>query len=213
MYHSPYDYNSIDYYRTPTQSSYIRMYNASPKSPSLDIYANGKLLVKNLSYEHFSQYMPLQSGNYKLAAFPSDNAEKPVLYTDLYITDNSIFNITIVGIYPNIDFYPIPEPTAPLSFGRPCIRFINLSPDSPAVNVNLADGTRIFSNVAYKYITDYACMPTGTYMFQISSTDNSTILLKLPAAQLLSNTYYTIYLSGLSSGNPPLQALIVTEPR
>lgn len=206
---------SYDYYRSenPTPNSYIRVFHASPNAPSVDVYANGNLIIKDLAYKQLSPYVPVIPGNYNIKIYPTGKTTNPVIDTTLYIPKNTIFNVSIIGKLPDISLYPIPEPIASQNFGRACIRFIHLSPTAPKVDITLANGTKVFNNVGFKDITDYACIPPGTYSFNVIPTDTTNVVLTVPNVQLLANTYYTIYAIGNVNGTPPLEALLVTEPR
>ncbi|MBI6873216.1 DUF4397 domain-containing protein [Clostridium aciditolerans] len=201
------------YYRANQINSYIRIFNASPNSPALDIYANGNLIVTNLAYKEFSQYIPVPPGNYNIKVYPSGQTTNPVIDSNINIPANTVFNIAIIGTFPNISLYTIQEPTTAQNFGRACIRFINLSPNSPAVDIKLSDGTKVFRNVGYKGITDYACIPPGTYTFIITLTDTEDIVLTVSNVNLEPNTYYTIYTVGLTGKSPALEAIVAPEPR
>ncbi|MFL0269414.1 DUF4397 domain-containing protein [Candidatus Clostridium radicumherbarum] len=213
MYHCPYTQKASNYYRARQANSYIRVFNASPDAPALYIYANGNLIVKNLAYKQFSQYLPTPAGNYNITVYPSGQTTSPVINTNVDIPENTVFNIAAIGNYPNISLYTIPEPITAQKFGRPCIRFIHLSPNAPAVDIKLSDGMTVFSNVGYKYITDYACIPSGTYTFTINPTGSDNIALTIPNVTLDPNNYYTIYAVGQVGKSPALEAVVVSESR
>jgi hypothetical protein len=214
MFYCPYYNQRIDYhYRAQQMNSYIRVFHASPNSPAVDVYANGNLLVKNLSYKEVSQYLPVPPGTYNIKVYPSGNMTNPVINTTVSIPENSVFNVAAIGTLPNISLYPIPEPIMGEKFGRPCLRFVHLSPNAPAVDIMLADGTKVFNNVSYKGITDYACVPAGTYTFKVNVAGTDNTALTVPNVRLDNNTYYTIYTVGLVGQSPPLEAVLLTEPR
>lgn len=202
-----------NYYRAQQMNSHIRVFHASPNAPAVDVYANGNLLVKNLSYKEVSPYLPVPAGAYNIKVYPSGQMKNPVINTTVSIPENSVFNVAAIGTLPNISLYPIPEPIMGQKFGRPCVRFVHLSPNAPAVDINLADGTKVFNNVSYKGITDYACVPAGTYTFKVNVAGTDNTALTVPNVRLDNNTYYTIYAVGLAGKSPALEAVILTEPR
>lgn len=217
MYYYPYNNMQMNnwYRNTPNNSadSYIRILHASPNAPAVDIYANGNLIAKNLGFKDFSQYLPVAAGNYKIKIYPTGRRDNPIIDTDVYIPKGTVFNIAAIGEYPKTSLYYIPEPTKAQNFGRPCIRFINLSPSAPNVDVTLSDGRKIFGNIGYKDITDYICVPTGTYTFNIRPTGSNDVVLTVPNVKLEPNNYYTIYAVGKPGGSPPLQSIVAKEPR
>lgn len=207
------NHNIKQNYREIQQNSYIRFFNASANSPAIDIYVNNNLLVQNLPYGNFSLYFPLSSGNYNIKIYNTGENTDPILDADLYVAPNTISNLAIIGNSPDLSLYTIPEPVTAQNFGRPCIRFVNLSPDSPALDLNLSTGTKVFSNITYKKITDYACLPSGTYTFTINATGSNNVILTIPNANLLPNTYYTIYILGSTEASVPLSAVVTAEQR
>lgn len=196
----------------PTRS-YIRVFHASPNSPAVDVYANDNLLVKNLSYQDVSPYIPVPSGTYNLMVYPTGKTENPVIDTDVYIPPKIVFNVAAIGTLPDISLYPVPEPSVAQDSGNACIRFVHLSPNAPAVDIKLDNGMVVFNNVAYKGITNYACIPSGTYTFQVSPAGAKDVVLTVPDVLLDANNYYTIYAIGLLGEEPSLQAMLIEEPR
>lgn len=208
-----YSSNNQQNHREAQQNSYIRFFNASPNSPALDIYVNNNLLVKSLPYGEFSLYFPASSGNYNIKVYTAGNNTNPLIDADLYIAPNTISNLAIVGNNPNLSLYTIPEPVTAQNFGRPCIRFVNLAPDSPALDLNLSTGTKVFNNVTYKKITDYACLPSGTYTFTINETGLTNAIVSIPNITLSPNTYYTMYILNSTDPSNPLKVVIASEQR
>lgn len=193
--------------------SYFRIMHASPNAPDVDVYANGTMVAKNLRYKDFSSYWSAIPGNYLIEVYPTGEKTKPILSLNIPIPQGTIFNIAVIGTAPNVSLYPIPEPASGQNFGRPCIRFINLSPNSPAIDIITPDGKNIFSNVEYKYITDYACIPAGVYTFEVRPKGSQDAAFTLSGVKLDANNYYSIYALGLLGERPPLQAILVIEPR
>ncbi|MBU3113403.1 DUF4397 domain-containing protein [Clostridium lacusfryxellense] len=213
MFYCPYENITNNYYRAMQMNSYIRVFHASPNSPAVDVYANGNLIVKGLTYGKLSQYIPVPSGNYNIKVYPSGQMTTPVINTNLYIPENTVTNIAAIGVLPNISLFPIQEPITAQTSGKSCVRFIHLSPNAPAVDIKLADGTTVFNNVAYKGITNYVNVPKGTYTFKVSPTGTNNVVLTVPNIELSSDNYYTIYAIGLVGKTPALEAIAVLEPR
>jgi hypothetical protein len=213
MHYCPHN-DMMNYYGRPNQAnSSIRFFHSSPDAPPVDIYANGNLIVKNLGYKGLTPYIPVPSGNYNITVFPAGQTVNPVINTTVDIPENTIFNVAITGNIPNLSLYTIPEPVQAQNFNRPCIRFIHLSPNAPAVDIKLSNGQKIFNNVGFKDITDYVCVPSGTYTFTVSPTGTNNVVLTIPNITLEPNSYYTIYAVGQVGEGQPLEAIVVTEPR
>lgn len=214
MPYNPYTtINTYNYYRESQNNSFIRVMHASPNAPAVDIYSNGKLIIQSLGYKQFTQYIPTPPGDYNIRIYPAGQTTNPVIDTTVVIPQNTVFNLTVIGKYPSIEIYTVPEPITAQSFGRACIRFIHLSPDASTVDITLQNGTKVFSGLGFKDITDYACIPSGTYSFQIKLSGTNGGVLTLQNLQLLPNNYYTVYIVGFVEQAPPVEVIPVLEPR
>ena len=214
MYYYPYTNMLAQCYMMQQQmNSKIRVLHAVPNAPAVDVYANDNLIVKNLAYREMSPYLPVPSGNYNIKVYPTGETTNPVIESSVYIPENSIYTIAAIGELPDISLYPIQEPTSANKTGMSCVRFIHLSPNAPAVDIKLPDGSIVFSNVPFKSIASYTCVPSGTYTFRINPSGSDNVVLTVPDVKLYPNTFYTIYAVGLVGETPNLEALLVTEPR
>ncbi len=213
MYYNPYSSMLDKCYMMQQMNSKIRVLHAVPGAPAVDVYANGNLIIENLPYKETSPYITVTPGDYNVKVYPTGETKNPVIDSNIYIPENSIYTIAAIGKLPNICLYPIQEPTAANKTGMACVRFIHLSPNAPPVDIKLPDGTIVFSNVPFKSIANYTCVPAGTYTFIVTPTGNDTVVLTVPNIKLNPNTFYTIYAVGLVGETPGLEALLVTEPR
>jgi hypothetical protein len=200
----PYDWHG----RAPQPISYVRVLHASPDAPAVDIYANGKLIVRGLAYKAFTPYVKVNSGEYKVDVFPAGQVTSPVLSTNVTIPAQSITTVAAIGYLPELSLYPVPDPVMEKTPGLTNVRFVHLSPNTPNVDITLPDGRRLFTNIGYKGITEYLPVNPGTYTFELRPTGTETIALYVPNIRLLPDRFYTIYAVGLTGANPPLQVLI-----
>lgn len=208
MYYQSYG-TPCDYcYREMLPKSYIRLLHASPDAPGVDVYANGKLLTRNLNYRGFTPYMALDSGNYNIKVFPTGKTSNPVIDTNLTIPPNQILTVAAIGKLNNIGLLPIPDPKLPREQNKAYARFVHLSPNAPNVDITLPNGNKLFTDVQYREITNYIPVNPGTYELQARPTGTSQVILQVPNINLKPNRFYTVYAIGLADGQPSLQVLI-----
>ena len=91
------------------------------------------------------------------------------------------------------------------------IRFAHLSPNAPAVDIALPDGTVLFSDIQYQEYTDYINVAPGNYTLQVKLAGGDDVVLTVPNVKLLPGTIYTVFAVGLAGGTPPLDALIAVD--
>lgn len=214
MYYNPYA-NMLEqcYLLQQQRTSNIRVLHAVPNAPAIDVYANDRIIIRNLPYKEISSYIPVPSGNTNIKIYPTGATTNPLIDTNVYMPENSFYTLAVIGELPNISLYPIQEPTSANKSGLSCVRFIHLSPNAPAVDIKLSDDSVVFSNVPYKSIANYTCVPSGTYTFRVNPAGTNNVVLTIPNIKLNPNTLYTVYAVGLVGESPNLEALLVPEPR
>ncbi|MDF2686074.1 MAG: hypothetical protein K0S55_1255, partial [Clostridia bacterium] len=88
------------------------------------------------------------------------------------------------------------------------VRFVHLSPNAPAVDVTLANGTKLFENVKYKNYTNYIIVDSGNYTLLVKPSGSNQTVLTIPNIYLSPRMIYSIYAVGLVGNNPPLEAVM-----
>jgi Alginate O-acetyl transferase AlgF. len=209
-----YPEESLNYgYRIPL-NSYIRVLHAAPGAPAVDVYVNGNLIAKNLSFEEITSYIPVPPGKYQVEVFPAGEMTTPVISTNITLPALTAMTIAAIGEMPNISLYPIPEVYMPqINPQKSYVRFAHLSPNAPAVDVTLPGGTIVFENVKYQQYTDYMKINPGTYTLQVRPTGTEAAVLTVPDVTFMPGTIYSVYATGLVGGEPPLSAIVVTDSK
>jgi hypothetical protein len=89
--------------------------------------------------------------------------------------------------------------TAPTA-GNAHVRFVHLSPDAPAVDITLTNGTIVFGNIAFREHTAFTPLPSGTYDLQVRVAGTNNVVLNLPGVALNSGKIYTVFAKGFVAG-------------
>ena len=89
--------------------------------------------------------------------------------------------------------------TAPAS-GKAHVRFIHLSPNAPAVDITLTDGTVVFGDYIFKEASAFTPLNAATYNLQVRLAGTSTVVLELPNIALTTGKIYTVFAKGLVGG-------------
>lgn len=189
--------------------SYMRIFNASPMlNTSVDVYLNTVLIASDVDYGEFTPYMPLAEGTYNVSVFPYGKKTGALETETLTIKGRSIYTLVFSGQPSDFSIDDYLEPKVSIPQGKAMIRFAHLSPDAPVVNLTLSSGDVLFSDVEYEDLTDYREISSGTYTLQLRIPGSDQVVLNVPNALFKAGKYYTIYVVGLVSGNPPLKMLL-----
>lgn len=251
--------------------SKIRVLHTSPDAPVVDVYVNDKLVIKDLPYKGYTNYMELMPGDNKIKLTPSGNPNVIALEKEVEIPMNSNLTVDAINRLQDLDLYSIKDwkvdneiyqeykenerdcgckqpmqndmnfstskeevsyikkPPCPIQsyindhgYMQPIqnmnreenygyVRFIHLSPNAPAVDITLPDGTLVFNDIQYKEVTDYIPLMPGNYTLQVRPFGTSQVVLTIPNIVVQQDTPSTIYAIGLVGTNPPLEAIQLTD--
>jgi len=191
--------------------SYIRVLHAVPDAPNVDVYADDQLIAKDLAFGKYTDYIPVPEWNYDIAVYATGTKTNPVLENMLMVRPDTIQTVAAVGTLNTIGLLAIPDRTAGNAPGKSMVRFSHLSPNAPAVDITLPDGTILFRNVSFKQLTNYLTVNPMSYTLQVRPTGTSTVVLTVPNVNLKPGMVYTIYAIGLVGKEPELSALLVMD--
>lgn len=195
----------------PITSAYIRILHASPNAPAVDIYANHFLMAQNLNYRGFTPYFSVAPGRYRIQVYPAGTRVTPVIDAYLDVVPSGMYTIAAAGMLQNIQAIVIPDTASILPPNQSQLKFVHLSPNAPAVDITLPDGTVLFSNIRFGQISKNILVAPANYTLQARIAGTDQVVLTVPNALIRGNRYYTVYAVGLVDGNPPLQALIALD--
>lgn len=196
-----------------TPLSSLNVTNAVVGGSTLTLNVTNGQTVTNNSYAQFS----LVAGQTKVNLFPAATPNTPYYNQTLSMANGSYYSLFLSGASSSaIDATLINETYQNYTDSLCGVRFINLSPGSNPISVNLigsVNGSEVTS-LAYKAYTDFKQYPakkTNTsYAFQIrdATTDN------LITSYTLSTPYFhnvTIVLRGLVNGTPAAGVTLASE--
>ncbi|MHB8064373.1 MAG: DUF4397 domain-containing protein [Ruminiclostridium sp.] len=181
--------------------AYIRLFHAAPGAPEVDIYANGRKVANRLAYGQFTDYISLAEGTYTIEAFPVGLTVSPVLSVTLPI-GSRIYTLALIGILPRIGILPIVDEFAATTAGRANIRFANLSPNAPSLNLALRGGSNLITDISYTEVSGYIPIRPGNYNFVVTPASSSTIVTDVPRVRILPSRNLTFYVLGLYGQQP-----------
>ncbi len=193
----------------------VRAFHASPNAPAVDVLVNNALRpITNLSYGNVSSYVDVPGATYNFKIVPT-GADAPVVFdADLALAADTDYTVAATGLLGgNPAFAPIvliDDNTLNPAAAR--IRFVHASANAPAVDIALAGGAVLFSNVSFRESGGYINVPGGTYDLEVRLAGTTDVVLPLPGISVTNNQVYTAWAIGLVGDNvTPLGAAITVD--
>lgn len=187
---------------------FLRFAHLSPDAPNVDIAIDGISIATNVPFETFSRYVPVATGNRRIQIFPT-GTQNPVIDTTVNVANNQFQTVAAVGQVANIAGRVYPD-TVSNSTNNVLLRTVHAAPDAPAVDLTLADGTVLVSNLSFPNATDYASLAPGTYDLQIRVAGTSQVVRDFPDVTLSSGSVLSAFAVGLLS-DQSLDVLVTVD--
>ena len=188
--------------------SYLRLFHAAPGIPAVDVYANNSLIASDLPYKGFTEYLQIIPATYHIQVFRAGTIGPVLLDTVVEVPGQSINTAAVIGNPGSLSIKTFFETVIQIPQGQLYLRFANLVPGGPDMDLVLSNGTELFGDAAYGMATNYTQIPVGTYVFHIQQSGTDNRLLYVPNIHLMPGRFYTIYVVGRMDGTVPLQVLI-----
>lgn len=194
-------------------NSRVRVVHASPDAPAVDVYVNGNKTLSDVPFFTASNYLNVPAGSYRFQVTAAGTpADKAVIDANgVALAAGKDYTVVAVNTLSAIEPLVLEDNNAAPAAGKAHVRFVHASPNAPAVDVKVAGGPTIFSNVAFKGVGTYTPVDAGTYNLQVTPAGQSDVVLDLPGINLAAGTVYTVYATGLVGGSPALAAQLTVD--
>jgi len=182
----------------PSNSSAM-VIHTSPDAPGVDILVDNAVAGTNLTYLQNTDYLTLTSGTRNIKVNVTGTSTT-VIQGDINFVKDKAYSIFAVNSVANIEPLVLEDNLATPASGKVHVRFIHLSPDAPAVDITLADGTVVFGNISFKGFTAFTPLDGGSYNLQVRLAGTTTVVLDLGSVPLPTGKILTVYARGFVAG-------------
>lgn len=181
----------------------VNVIHASPDAPAVDVWVNGAPALQNVSFGDFSGWLALPAGDYQVQVTPTGlGVESAVIDATVTLEAGMGYHIAAMGPVAQIAPHIFPADLSMTQEGTARVRVIHASPDAPAVDIALAGGDVLISNLAYLNASDFLQVPAGTYDLEVRPAGTTDVALALPGVTLEANMSYDVFAIGqLSDGS------------
>lgn len=191
----------------------VQVIHASPDAPGVDLLVDDTIVNSSaLEFPNSTGYLQVNPGTRNVKVNASGTTTT-VIEADLILAANKSYSVFAVDFLSNIAPLVLEDDLSAPAAGKSHVRFVHLSPDAPAVDITLTDGTVVFGNKAFKESTDFTPLDAGTYDLQVRVAGTATVALELPGIALEQGRIYTVFAKGSLNNvnNQSLGAEIIVE--
>jgi len=178
----------------------VKVIHASPDAPGVDILVDNIIVnTAELTYPNNTEYLEALAGtrNIKVNAHMTTTT---VIDADVTFQSDMYYSVFAVNDLANIEPLVLEDDLTSPAAGKAHVRFIHLSPDAPAVDITLTDGTVVFGNVSFKESSAFTPLDFGSYDLEVRIAGTTQVVLPLGTINLEDGKIYTVFAKGFVSG-------------
>jgi len=177
----------------------ITVINASPDSQPLDFFLDQNLAnAYPLRYGHILDYTRAYTGK-RVASFYVSGSQQKVVADTINLDANKYYSLFLSNSASTPDVTLLNDTLSRPASGMATVRFINLSSNAPAVDVDIQGGAVLATNKSYKGFTPFTPIEGDkTITLEIKQAGTNTVLVSLSNITLQSGSIYNIWLHGVN---------------
>lgn len=177
-----------------TDASFVRVAHLSPDAPAVDVWVDGSRVLQSVPFKAISDYIELTPGDHVVQVVPAGATDPKVIDATVTLAASTSYTVAARGLLASIAPSVLADDRSTQA-GNARVRFVHTSPDAPAVDITLTDGTVLFGDVSFTEAAEVT-VPAGTYDLQVRAAGTSTVVLSFGDVALQSGTAYSVFAIG-----------------
>jgi|LGVF01.1.fsa_nt_gb hypothetical protein len=201
-------------YPIPDERALVRLINASPDAPLLDVLFDNKEVISGVPPKQASDYKDVDEGenrNVKINNFESKG--QTLFETTRSVESGESYTLLALNYVHDIDLRVLDDDAAapPASYAK--IRFIHASPDAPRLDM-LIDNKVVKADMAFGEVSEYIKHWAGERNFKVNDAETNDTLIEnyniFPTPILEEKQVYTFVVVGEVDDNT-IKAVLLSD--
>jgi hypothetical protein len=183
----------------PTVSG-LNVIQASPTNEKLNFIVDNTIAnTSDFSYTNKIGYLNLYSGSRQLSV-AKKGSTTPIFGAKVAFNPQIAYSLFIIGKLDTAKFLVLKDSASTPAAGKAKIRFVNLSPDAPALNLAIAGkNTDLFTNKMYKQYTTFETIDAAEKVTFNIKDNTGVVQSTLADIKVEQGKIYTIWVKGFKA--------------
>ena len=159
-----------------SSAAQVRVIDASPDAPGLDLYENSNVFAQNLGFGTVTSYVPIDTGTFTISANTAGTKQTLISAKNTF-ADATQYTVLIGNLAANLQEVVLTDQSQPAPSGQISLRFLDEATKIGAVDIYLVPAgqkftavTPLLTAVIFGTNTSYISVPTGTYTLVVVPT-------------------------------------------
>jgi Domain of unknown function (DUF4397) len=172
----------------------VRVVHLSPGVPKVDLYVDGTRTVAGVPFKTASRYHALPAGAHTLALRPAGSSAgaTPLASARASITAGAPYSAVLLGASAQLKAVVVKDDFTAPPAGRAKLRIIDAAPQSPPLDIAVADGPVLFRDVRFGEVSPFITVAAGRMAVEVRAAGTSRVLFTQGAAPIPAGMIVTL---------------------
>jgi hypothetical protein len=189
----------------------VRVVHLSADAPEVDLYVDGTRTLSAVSFKSASRYRSLPAGAHTLAVRPAGSApgSTPAASVRASLRAGAPYSAVLLGTMAQLKAVVVKDDFAAPPAGRAKLRVIDAAPQSPPLDIAVADGPVLFRDVRFGEVTPFVTVAAGSMSMEVRASGTTRVLFTQGAARIPAGMIVT--LAGTISAAGQIETLPILD--
>lgn len=176
----------------------FRVGHFSPDTPPVDVLIDDEPFprLQGVPFGVLSVYFEVPAGTYNVKVVLTSDNSVVAIDEDLTLRRNRDYTVAATDELDNITPVVLEDDNRPAPANKARIRVCQFSPDAPTVDVAVADGQTLISNLEFGDVTEYLTLDEGTYDVEVRDSESDDVLTESEGVEIDGGLTYSVFALG-----------------
>lgn len=180
--------------------AFVNITNTSPTLATFNIYIDQSKINNSgaVAFGGNSGYLTVPSGSHNIK-FTTGSSNQALIEKSIPFATNSVSSVFLIDKEANMEYLVVKDELGNSSSDKAFVRFINLSPNAPSLDLVEKEAEVIVSDKAYKTYSSFIEVEAKSYVFQLKNKETGSLIEggELQSIELKAGKSYTVAAVGL----------------
>jgi hypothetical protein len=201
------NYQTLSFRDRVNDETRVRVIQASPDMPPVDVYLGDSLMGRALDYHGATDWAAYPSARYQLRIVPAgDNGTKPIMEKQIALAPNKAVDIVLLDAVERLRIVPVEEDLSPTPENSARLTFIQAATGSVQVGIQTLSGGAIpdLQPISFGLASRPVIYPAGAagFTFVSADTQNPREIDYLQERQWDAGNAYMVVITGTADVGP-----------
>jgi Domain of unknown function (DUF4397) len=172
----------------------VRVVHLSADAPKVDLYVDGTRTVAAVPFKSASRYRALAAGAHTLTVRPAGSSptSTPTASVRASVRAGAPYTAVLLGPMAQLKAVVVEDDFAAPPAGRAKLRVIDAAPQSPPLDIAVADGPVLFRDVRFGEVTPFITVAAGSFGMEVRAAGTERVLFTQGAARMPAGMIVTL---------------------